>query len=247
MVLAAAIEAHFCEGIPDNQFPEATALRSMLAVTPLYHAAVACLSEPETTLGSLALMRPLLETWGHLYFLMGEDNMRDAQCRAIRLELGWAAGTLGMVRSSGDELADQLDIAERRCREISKIQTSYRCQGGPRDYGDADSTMKSMAQKLEIAWLAGLWRSSSQIVHAAGWDWLLENTEDGTSVAADPVPAHRAARLNHLVVLYSNVAQTFLVVAGIELDSDAAKAVSSAAMEILDDPLLNRMIDGEFD
>jgi hypothetical protein len=242
-----AILAREDRSVPGDQFPEATAERQILAVTPLYHAAVAALAEPETSLGALALMRPLIETWMHMYFIMGEDDMADAACRAIRLEAGWAADTLGLVRASGEELASEIDKAQRRLDEIESLRNRRRCKGGRRGYGDADQTARTMAAKLDIDWLMGAWRSSSQMVHAAGWDWSIEAQGDGTVAAIHPTPSHRAARLNHLVVLYYNVAQTYLVITGIDLDSDVARAIHKASFDILENRWLARMIDGDFD
>lgn len=230
-----------------DQFPEATATRQMLAVTPLYLAGVASLALPETSLAALALMRPLIETWMHLYFIMGEDEMADAACRAIRLEAGWAQNTLAVVRASGLERASDLDIAKRRVREIEAERSRRGCRGGVRDYGDVEQTVKTMADRHKIDWLLGAWRSSSQMVHAAGWDWALTRSGDGSLVAVDPAPSQRAARLNHLVVLFYNVTQTYLVVTGVLLDSDPARRVWTAARQVLDDPWLIRMIEGDFD
>jgi hypothetical protein len=104
-----------------------------------------------------------------------------------------------------------------------------------------------MASKHGIDWLVEAWRSSSQMVHSAGWDWSLGVEEDGTVAQIHPSPSHRASRLNHLVVLYYNIAQTFLVIAGVGLESDVARSIYSESMEILNDPWLARMTEGDFD
>jgi len=68
--------------VPGDQFPEATVVRVMLSVVPLYHAGVRSCVEPDTALAALALLRPLIEALGYLAFIVGEDEMTDAACRA---------------------------------------------------------------------------------------------------------------------------------------------------------------------
>jgi hypothetical protein len=199
--LAEAVDASYSDGVPGDQFPEATAARQMLRVLPLYHAAIAALANSETALRALALMRPLMEAWAQLYFIMGDEDEAGRPCRAIRLEAGWAAHTVSVARSGGQETREELEKALRRQKDIEGIQGEWGCKGSRRDYGDCDQTIREMDLRLDIDWLLGAWRSSSQMVHAAAWDWILQDQGDGSSVEVDPSPSHRAARLNHLVVL----------------------------------------------
>jgi hypothetical protein len=95
-------------------------------VTPLYLTAVGALAEQETSLGALALIRPLIETWAHMYFIMDDDELADASCRAIRLEVGWAHDTLGLARVSGSTV--EVDTAQRRLNDIEAIRKPFRMQ-----------------------------------------------------------------------------------------------------------------------
>jgi len=245
--MSESMGARFADGVPGDAFPEATVQRLLLALFPLYHAAVGVLDDPETTLASLALMRGLIEAWAHLYFLMGTDKGADCACRAIRLELGWSASMVSLARAAGPDMRDQLEVAERRLAEIDAMKSQRGCKGGRRDYGDVDQTITTMARLYGIDWLPGAWRSASQMAHVGGWDWLLEDQGDGTSAFVYPPPSHRATRLNHLVVLFYNVVQTALVVIGVNFESDAATDPHVRAMRILDDRFLARAIDGDYD
>jgi hypothetical protein len=246
-LLSSTVDEHFPDGVAGDQFPEATAQRILLSVGPLYHAAVKALTDDEAALGALALMRPLIEAWVQLYFIMGTDDGADAACRAIRLEIGWARDTVGLTRAGGADVADQVEVAERRQAEIEALKAERKCKGGSRTYNQVDQSVRNMGEQYNIDWLLGAWRSSSQMTHVAGWDWLLTDQGDGTSAIGYPEPSHRAGRLNHLVVLFYNVAQTSLVVLGVMLDSDPARAIYDEAMAFLHNPFLARAIDGDFD
>jgi hypothetical protein len=246
-LLTSTVDAHFSEGLRGDQVPEATVERLLIALLPLYHAAVASLEDPETTLAALALMRSLIEAWTHLYFMMEPDSPSERSCRAIRLELGWAKDMAGLARSAEEEMPGQLSVALRREQGIEELRAKRGCKGGARTYGHVDQEVTRMAKKFGIDWLPGSWRSASQMTHVAGWDWMLVDQGDGTSSFGHPSPSHRAARLNHLVVLFSNVSQTALVILGVGLDSAGSRGIHEAAMAILDDPFLRRAIEGDYD
>src|SRR5712692_766628 len=105
-VLSSVVGDRFPQGVAGDSFPNATVQRLLFGMLPLYHAAVAALDDPETSLGALALMRGLIEAWAQLYFLMGNDDGADAACRAIRLEVGWAAAMVGLARAADSAMAD---------------------------------------------------------------------------------------------------------------------------------------------
>ena len=235
------------ENLPGDQFPEATAARLLIAITPQYHAAVACLAEPETALGAVVLMRPLIEAWAHLYFIVGNDDLADAACRALRLEVGLAVETLGMVQDGGDVHVNQLEIVQRRVAELEAIVSSRGCKGKRRSYGEVGSTVKAMGKERNIPWLFGAWRSFSLTGHVGGWDWSVEDQGDGTSAIVDPSPSLRAGWLKSLVILYSNVVWAYMLVTGIPFDSAAEVVFGSAVNGVLDDRWLGRMINGDFD
>ena len=241
---SSAIDAHFAGGIESDRFPEATAARLLLVCLPLYEGGVASLAEPPTALAAVALLRSLIEAWTHLYFIMGTDNLRDAPCRAMRLEQGWAAQTLGLAQVSDDERT--LDVASRRQQAITSLRYKARCKGGLRDYRSCDATVRELAEKHKIDWLPEA-RASSQMTHVGAWDWSLRVAPDGSFFIGLPPPSQRAAHLNHLVVMFYNVVNTALVVLGIGLDSDSSRSLHQASMAILDDKLLERAIDGDYD
>ena len=63
------------------------------------------------------------------------------------------------------------------------------------------------------------------MVHVGGWDWALVDRGDGVSVLQSPTPSHRATRLNHLIIIYYNVAMAAVELTGAGRDSDAARTV----------------------
>jgi hypothetical protein len=235
------------EDLPGDQFPEATAARLIIAVTPQYHAAVACLAEPGTALGAVVLMRPLIEAWAHLYFIVGKDDLADAACRALRLEVGLAVEILGMVQDAGQAYANQVESAQRRVEELEATAGSLGCKGNRRSYSEVGSTVKAMGKERNIPWLFGAWRSFSLTGHVGGWDWSIEDQGDGRSAIVDSSPSLRAGWLKNIVVLYSNVVWAYMLVTGIPYDSVAEAPFGSAVNGVLNDRWLERMIDGDFD
>jgi len=247
-ILADGVIALFGDvDLPGDQFPEATAARLLIAVTPHYHAAVACLAEPETALGAVVLMRPLIEAWAHLYFIVGDDTLAAATCRALRLEVGLAVETLGMVQDGDHADASQLEIAQRRVAELEAIVSSRGCKGKRRSYGEVGSTVKAMGTEHNIPWLFGAWRSFSLTGHVGGWDWSVEDQGDGRSAIVDSSPSLRAGWLKNLVILYANVVWAYMLLTGIPFGSEAELVFGGAVNGVLNDRWLRRMIDGDFD
>ncbi len=244
-VVEEALLRHYPQGIPGYAMPAATASRMLLAVDPLYHAAVQSLAEPDTALGALALMRPIIEAWCHLFWILGLDGAKDAPCRAIRLEQMWMGSSLGVAHASKD--VEEIRKAEHRRGEIRDLYNSTRCTGGPRKYGDTETTVIDVSAKLQADWLPAAWRSSSQMVHVGGWDWALVDRGDGVSVLQSPTPSHRATRLNHLIIIYYNVAMAAVELTGAGRDSDAARTVYATLLAVRDDKFLLRAIDGDYD
>ena len=85
------------------------------------------------------------------------------------------------------------------------------------------------------------------MVHVGGWDWSLVDMGDGVSVLQSPTPSHRAARLNHLIIIYYNVAMAALELTGVGRDSDAARLIYRTFLAVRDDKFLRRAIDGDYD
>ncbi len=243
-LLGEAQQAFLRNELPGDQFPEATAARQMLVITPQYRGALLTLGDAQASLTALGLMRPLIETWTHLYFI-SHGPPKEAACRALRLEVGWATDLVGLVRVQHRE--DQLRIAERRLAELEELRRTRGCRGGSRDYGDVGATVKQMAGELDVTFLPDAWRSSSQIVHAAGWDWTVESNIDGRLSPVSPKPSQRATWLRQLVILYAQVTQTYLLVAGADLHSPTVLTLWNGCLELFDHRWLTGAINGDFD
>jgi hypothetical protein len=231
-----------------TDFPIVTAARQMVSLVPLYKAALVALRDPQASLGTQALMRSLLEAWAHLYFIMGTDELRGAPCRALQVELGWAQNARGTLLEVGPEPAGLLAEVEARIRVLGELQKALGCtKCGAHDYSDVPATLQQLSKIAPdgIPWLIAEWRSTSQVSHVGGWEWLAQDGDDGTTAVSDPRPSIRAIWLNHLVLLFHNVAQTYFAVACVP--PAGRDPTSEASRLLLDDPWLKRMVDGDFD
>jgi hypothetical protein len=241
-VLFVILDAAGSQGVPGDKYPEATVFRLNHAVLVQYQAAVAVLVDAETALASLTLLRSLIEAWAHLYFICGHGQA-GADCRALRLECGLAVQGVGLAQTASSEEPGILESALKRQDELESLSISFGCSGARRDYRDVQQTVKQIEARSGFDWLLGLWRSASQTGHSAGWDWLFEDTGDGTTALVFPRPSHRAHRLMHLVTLYNNVGQTSLMV----LKSDTGQPFREAARSIAEDHFLARAMQGDYD
>jgi hypothetical protein len=149
--LAEAVDASYSDGVPGDQFPEATAARQMLRVLPLYHAAIAALANSETALRALALMRPLMEAWAQLYFIMGERT-RQAD-RAGR----YASKLVGRLipSASPDQAARRPGRSWRRLCGAKRTLRAFKASGAARDPGEITGT----ATRPFVRWTSG-WTST---------------------------------------------------------------------------------------
>jgi hypothetical protein len=102
-----------------------------------------------------------------------------------------------------------------------------------------------MSERFSLPWLRETWKTSSLVSHAAGFDWALGDRDDGGWGAVHPRPALRATWLNHLVLLYLYVAQTYLAVIGVSLAYMGVEVISHEAMAIVSDRWLRQLTDGD--
>lgn len=96
----------------------------MASVAPVRGGA-ASLSTPGSAQGVLALQRALIENWLHLAFIIGEDDMSDAPCRALRMEPGWAASTHQLVPAATDQA--RVSEAAARLPGLTRLLTERSC------------------------------------------------------------------------------------------------------------------------
>jgi hypothetical protein len=217
-----------------NVFPDSTVIRTIVATAPLYHAALLALAEPDSSLGALALARPILENWLHLHWIAG-DEMSDAACRALRLEMGWAHWTHQLVTANGD--ATQIHELEARIGEVQRMLDERHCSGRRRDFGDINRATKEAAKELGRDWLPTAWQAASQVAHGSGCEWLLHSEGDATAWE-HPTEENRAGWLNNLVVLFNNFAQTAFALLRFKPAKGAPRAVFEETERILSHPIL---------
>lgn len=63
--------------------PDAAVWKLHLVASINYRAGLACLRQPETSVGAFTLLRGLLEVWAHLDFIQDNTAGDDARCRAL--------------------------------------------------------------------------------------------------------------------------------------------------------------------
>jgi hypothetical protein len=239
-----AVFARF-EGGPTSgvAYPEITVVRLMVATNPLYETALLAITTPEASLGAHAMLRPLIEAWGHLDFIEGQDEA-DRACRALRVELGTVIALLDTVQRGADDpdaVDDRIRTAEHRKTVIEDQMAERSCKGDPRAYRHSTKWVRDMAKRPNLDWLAEAWSSASMTLHLTAWDWRLRTGADGAVHVVDSPPKELAARLNHLVVTYASLAQTALRI----LSADGL-TLHEATSAILNSSFLSRAIDGDF-
>jgi hypothetical protein len=218
-----------------NKFPESTVYRVVVGTVPLYEAALNALADSFASLGAVALLRPLIENWIHLRFMVGPlPEMEGADCRALQLELGWAMATERLLRSADPA---QLPGVQARVQEVLRLLRQGGCPERPRTYSRIDSDSKKVAKEFGLDWMPGAWQSASQTAHGAGWEWLLRETGSATEWV-DPDPEQRAGWLNNLIWIFNQFTQIVFLLIGHDLTSGPALALRERADRLLDHPLL---------
>jgi hypothetical protein len=236
------------EGVQGKDVPTSTVFRLLHATESLYHSAVFVLSEPETSLGALALLRSLIETWVHLYFIADGDP-RGAACRALRLERGWAEEMIGLAHAAKkSKLGDSVAQAEQRREDIQELWEHYGCTGKTRSYRDITTTIRAIEEGFPgLDWLYTAWKSASLMTHVGGWDWAITAQSDGNLGPAGPPPSHRASRLSHIEVVWANIGYASLYIVGVDQSTGAGFRFHEGCQRALDDPFLTGASAGDFD
>lgn len=170
------------------------------------------------------------------------------ECRAIRIDLGMAELARDLVKDSTTDpkmtKSPQLKIAEESVASVEKLMKKHGCKGPRRSYKKIVSTVQEMAKRPELDWLWDAYSGSSMTVHGTGYYWTLEPGPDGRPMPGTIKPSHRAARLNHLVVLFWAMAQSALAVIGA---AEFGAQMNEATQVLLGRPLIKRAMQGDYD
>lgn len=233
--------------VKGDSFPESTVTRLMIGTTPIYEAAIHCLSEAATSLGAYALMRTLIETWAHFDFIQhGNDGEDEIECRAIRIDLGMAEISLNLVEEATTILASpkELEVGHKRIESVTEVYKKYGCTGPSRTYRSTWKWLLEMGKRPNLGFIVDAYKGASMTIHGTGWDWALQPGPGGTPLIAPPKPSHRAARFNHLVVIFSSMAQTALAAVGA---AEYGDITDEATQRICNDRFIERVVDGDYD
>lgn len=113
--------------------------------------------------------------------------------------------------------------------------------------GKVGATLDETEGTLSASWLLDTYDASSRVIHASGSDWLSVDNGDGTSSLIEPVPSHRAARLNHPTILFHGGVSTALVLLGLPGGAPAQLRFTKRVNKILYSRFLGRALDGDYD
>ena len=198
------------EGMTGVTLPDATVWKLHLVATINYRAGLACLGQPETSLGTFTLLRGLLEAWAHLAFIQDSTAGSDGRCRALRFERGMSREWANNVRAAPpgfDQTAWQAQQAAHD-RELDVLWRQFRCRGTDRTQGQAGATLTRLSTQPGMAWVDGVWRATSGTTHMYGVEFVLTDRGDGTTELVWALPAHRASWLMWLAASYSYLTTT---------------------------------------
>ncbi|MCU1494508.1 MAG: hypothetical protein JWO62_2272 [Acidimicrobiaceae bacterium] len=241
----AFFDVHPRESMAGDAFPEATVARLMIATTPLFEAAVASLDDSRTSLGAYVLLRTLIENWARMQYLF-EAPETEGICRAIRLELRTATYRVKMVEESDDlpGSAQQLATARRLLDDVRRYIAIHGCEEGVA-FPSTTRLVKALAEHVGDNVLVGAWRAASATAHGDGWEWIVQPRRTSDPLASGMPPSNRAARLNHLVVMFFGMAVTALSIVGAE--KAAIDALEERCRAVWDSAFLRRAVEGDYD
>ena len=233
------------DAVRGDAFPQSTALRMLVGASPLYLAGVTCLRHAESTLGAFALCRPLVEYWSHAWHVMNAGA--NAEREAVRVQIGWARADRDGLLGSPLAAPGELDKARRDVAYLESIMTERRWKVSSRDRSHVTATLKEMQRALNFDWVVGMYEGSSRVLHANGHQWRMVDSGGGTSALTDAPPSERAARLNHLVILWHSFSSSALVLMGMPGDSPRQLAYRETVNAIIGSSWLARVLDGDYD
>jgi hypothetical protein len=169
------------------------------------------LTQPHVANASIPLLRGILESYSHAYWIrQGSNNGPDSQaCRALCYELTMARELRDAVSHAPKEVTmpDAIPEATRRVTNLEKLLSSQgsKCKG--RDYKDVLPTIREIAKsEPDIDWLPEMVRATRMTSHQAQRDRIMRVAEDGVVEVGAPLsPWERSVLLEWLTAIFGRL------------------------------------------
>jgi len=188
-----------------DSVPEIPVWRLHLSATATFLGIIQCLKTPSSSLGALSLLRGLVESWTHLYFIADETEKGTPAQRAIRYE----AGVLLEWRNFDKKTRPGSDHEETRRRHHATIMRLWVANGGEdeprsRTYRHVQPTWEKITALPQVKGIEALRDSSSVAVHVGAVDFLLAFNDSQITVEWVS-PGRRSAWLLYAIVCFDNL------------------------------------------
>ena len=226
---------------PDTM-TQLTVWRLHLVATSTYLSILQCLKTSASSLGSLTLLRCLVEIWTHLDFIGDDNEGKTAALRAIRLEAGVLHEWIGNDMKI-DPALDYEALKAENARSMGRLWQMYGGTGVPRirSYGDVAGSLKKLTRKSELSWVNALYGSGSSVTHALGADFLITKTETGIEVTW-AATERRCGWLVHATVTYEYLTRIVYDVCQGSPARQRTIDLQKQCLRILDDPLVSALL-----
>jgi hypothetical protein len=228
-------------GVGPDTMPQMTVWRLHLVATSAYLSIIQCLKTSPSSLGSLTLLRSLVEVWTHLDFIGDDSEGNTAALRAVCLEAGVLHDWIG----NDMKIDPALDYEALKAKNSQSVRRLWQMNGGTgtpriRSYGDVAKSIEKLSRKPELSWINALYGSSSSVTHALGADFLITKTESGIEVTWAE-PERRCGWLVHATVCYEYLTR---IVFDVCMGSSPLHTfdLQKQSLKILDDPLVPALL-----
>jgi hypothetical protein len=217
-----------------DELPVATAVERAHWAGALYESAVALLADARTALGSILILRGMLEGWAEFLYMASGESAEERRRRAIQIEIGAATQQLHTLTVPGildpDDAARALAVVGASKRRLEELKRSEGWKAPLYKYGHAATWLERSGHD----WPAPMYRGFSDAAHHQMPQW---------ATLAEITWHHRAVRLEQCILIYGNSCSLALEVIGI---TDRT-TFETAVRELHNDPYLKLALRGGFD
>jgi hypothetical protein len=227
-----------------HSMPQIAIWRLHLSATATFLAILQCLKTRYSSLGAFSLIRGLVESWSHLYFIDDSSNELDAKSRAISIESGILHESIDL----DSKLQPDLDRAERLRtidEQVRRLANANDLDEVPkkRTYAHVSQTLKKMAEGGELRQPGLLYAASSSAVHMLASDFLIQvaPTEVSVTWVSD---GRRCAWLQLAIMCFDHLTMTSLRATPAVVDDADILDLHSRWMALYNDKFLVDIVAG---
>ena len=161
-----------------DSMPEFPIFRLHVGATANFLGVIQCLKTRYSSIGALSLLRGLIESWTHLYFIADETEGGTPAQRAVRYE----AGVLSEWGDAQKKAKPEPDLEEVLRRKYARIMELWADNGGTgklnrRTRRHVSPTWKKITALPEFKGIEVLYDSSSLAVHVSAVDFLFASDD----------------------------------------------------------------------